>query len=378
MQSMRQEASFHAMRAALLEASDKPLEVVSDIDIEDPRAGEVLVRVSHCGVCHSDLSLANGTFPVMAPTVLGHEAAGTVEAIGAGVTELAVGDKVVLTPVPVCNACYWCVRGEYGCCVNNAAITTGTFNDGRTPLSRHGQPVLRGVGLGGFAERVITPVTGAIKVPDDTPLEVACVIGCAVQTGVGAVLNTARVPEGATVLVVGGGGIGIAIVQGARVAGAARIILSDPVESRREGALRFGATDVIDPKTENVIERVHAITNGIGVDDAFDAVGSSVAIETCLWSTRNGGTTVLVGAGSLDQSVSLAPPVIFMLSERKIMGSFLGGSSGRRDIPRLIALWKAGRIDLESMITDRRPLTEVNEAFADMTAGLGLRTVLNI
>jgi S-(hydroxymethyl)glutathione dehydrogenase/alcohol dehydrogenase len=366
------------MRAALLEASDKPLEVVGDVDIEDPRAGEVLVRVSHCGVCHSDLSLANGTFPVTEPTVLGHEAAGTVEAIGAGVTELAVGDKVVLTPIAVCNACYWCVRGEYGCCVNTAAVTTGTFNDGHTPLSRNGQRVLRGVGVGGFAERVITLATGAVKVPDDTPLEIACVIGCAVQTGVGAVLTTARVPEGATVLVVGGGGIGIAIMQGARIAGATRIILSDPVAARREAAPRFGATDVIDPTTENVIERVQALTGGIGVDDAFDAVGSGVAIETCIWSTRNGGTTILVGAGGLDQSVSLAPPVLFTLRERKIMGSFLGGSNGRRDIPRLIALWRAGRLDLESMITARRPLAEVNEAFADMTAGLGLRTVLTI
>ena len=204
------------MRAALLEASEKPLEVVSDIDIDDPRAGEVLVRVSHCGVCHSDLSLVNGTFPVMAPTVLGHEAAGVVEAIGPDVTELAVGDKVVLSPIAVCNKCYWCVRGEYGCCVNNAGIMSGTLMDGRTPLSRHGAPVLRGVGLAGFAELVITPVSGAVKVADDTPLEVVCVIGCAVQTGVGAVLNTARVPEGATVLVIGAGGIGISIVQGAR------------------------------------------------------------------------------------------------------------------------------------------------------------------
>jgi len=181
------------MRAALLEASEKPLAIVGDVDIDEPRAGEVLVRVSHCGVCHSDLSLVNGTFPFVAPTVLGHEAAGVVDAVGAGVTSVAPGDKVVLTAIPVCNACYWCVRGEYGCCVNAASITTGTLADGRTPLSRQGLPVLRGVGLGGFAEYVITIETGAIKVAPDIPLDVACVIGCAVQTGVGAVLNTARV-----------------------------------------------------------------------------------------------------------------------------------------------------------------------------------------
>jgi len=366
------------MRAALLEASETPLKVVNDVDIEDPRSGEVLVRVSHCGVCHSDLSLVNGTFPVTAPTVLGHEAAGVVAQVGADVTELAVGDKVVLSPIAACNACYWCVRGEYGCCVNTASVSTGELSDGRTPLSRHGAPVLRGVGVGGFAEYVLTPTSGAVKVPDDTPLEVACVIGCAVQTGVGAVLNTARVPEGATVLVVGGGGIGIAITQGARLAGAVRIIVSDPVSSRREAALQFGATDVIDPSTEDVIGRVHAITNGIGVDDAFDAVGSTVAIETCVWSTRNGGTTVLVGAGGLDQTMNLSPPVMITLSERKIVGSFLGSCNSRRDIPRLVALWRAGRLDLEGMITARRPLVEINDAFADMTAGLGLRTVVAI
>jgi S-(hydroxymethyl)glutathione dehydrogenase/alcohol dehydrogenase len=366
------------MRAALLEVSETPLEVVNDVDIEDPRAGEVLVRVSHCGVCHSDLSLVNGTFPVTAPTVLGHEAAGVVAAIGADVTALAVGDKVVLSPLAACNACYWCVRGEYGCCVNAAAVSTGQLSDGRTPLSRHGTPVLRGVGVGGFAEYVLTPTTGAVKVPDDTPLDVACVIGCAVQTGVGAVLNTARVPAGATVLVVGGGGIGIAITQGARLAGAVRIIVSDPVAARRDAALHFGATDVIDPTSEDVFGRVQAITDGIGVDDAFDAVGSTVAIETCVWSTRNGGTTVLVGAGGLDQTMNLSPPVMITLSERKIVGSFLGSCNSRRDIPRLIALWRAGRLDLEGMITARRPLVEINDAFADMTAGVGLRTVVAI
>jgi Zn-dependent alcohol dehydrogenase len=366
------------MRAALLEASEKPLAIVDDIDIEDPRAGEVLVRVSHCGVCHSDYSLVNGTFPFVQPAVLGHEAAGVVEAIGDGVTTVAPGDKVVLTPIPACDRCYWCLRGEYGCCVNAAGVTLGTFVDGRTPLSRHGAPILRGVGLGGFAEYVLTPESGAVKVADDTPLEIACVIGCSVQTGVGAVVNTARVPEGATVLVVGAGGVGIAITQGARIAGASRIIVSDPVAQRREAALRFGATDVIDPTSEDVVSRVHALTDGIGVDDAFDAVGSGALVEMCLWATRNGGTTVMVGAGGLDQNVSLAPAVVFMASERKLVGSFLGSCNSRREIPRLLALWRAGRLDLEGMITSRRPLEEINEAFEDMGAGRGLRTVLTI
>jgi Zn-dependent alcohol dehydrogenase len=366
------------VRAALLEASEKPLAVVDDVDIEDPRPGEVLVRVSNCGVCHSDLSMQNGTYPFIAPTVLGHEAAGVVEAIGTGVTTLVPGDRVVLTAVNVCNKCYWCVRGEYGCCVNTVSLTTGVFPDGHTPLSRHGQPVLRGVGLGGFAELVITTETGAIKVDDDTPLEIACVIGCAVQTGVGAVLNTAEVVEGATVLVAGAGGIGISIVQGARIAGAAKVIVSDPNAERRDNAQRFGATDAIDPSTQDVMGSVHQLTGGIGVDYAFDAVGAGAVIESLIWATRNGGTTVMVGAGGLDQSVTLAPPVVFTLSERKIMGCLLGSCNGRRDIPRLLSLWRAGRLDLEGMITAQRPLGDINDAFDDMTAGRGLRTVLTI
>jgi Zn-dependent alcohol dehydrogenase len=234
------------------------------------------------------------------------------------------------------------------------------------------------VGVGGFAELVITPETGAVKVPDDTPLEIACVIGCAVQTGVGAVLNTAKVPECASVLVAGGGGIGISIMQGARIAGATRIILSDPVDSRREAAGRFGATDTIDPTKENVVEVVQRITNGIGVDNSFDAVGSTVAIEACINATRNGGTTTLVGAGALDQTIPLPPPVLWTLTEKKLIGSTLGSCYGRRDIPRFVQLWRTGRLDLEGMITARRPLVEVNEAMADMTAGIGLRTVLTI
>ena len=366
------------MRAAVLEASEKPLVVVDDVEIEAPRAGEVLVRVSHCGVCHSDLSLVNGTYPFVAPTVLGHEAAGVVEEIGAGVTTLAPGDHVVLTPIPVCNTCYWCVRGEFGCCVNAVSIISGTLVDGHTPLSRQGLPVLRGVGLGGFAEQVITTETGAVKIDPDIPLEIACVIGCAVQTGVGAVLNTARVPEGATVLVAGAGGIGIAIAQGARLADATQIIVSDPVAARREQATRFGATAVIDPTHDNVLSAVQRLTNGIGVDFAFDAVGAGSVIETCIAATRNGGTTVMVGAGGLDQSVTLAPPVMFGSTERKLLGCLLGGCSGPRDIPRLLSLWRAGRLDLEGMITARRPLDEINEAFADMTEGRGLRTVITI
>jgi Zn-dependent alcohol dehydrogenase len=362
------------MRAAVLEASGTPLTIAEDIDIEDPRAGEVLVRVRNCGLCHSDVSAMDGTFQPPVPIILGHEAAGVVEATGPGVTRVKAGDTVVLTPAPPCGHCYWCLRGEHSICVNASAISSNTFPDGGTRLSRRGGVVYRGVGMGAFGEYVVIQETGAIPVPEDTPLEIACVIGCAVQTGVGAVLNTARVPEGATVLVMGAGGIGIAIVQGARLAGASRIIVSDPVASRRDAAARFGATDVIDPGSEDVTAAVMRMT-GVGADYAFDAVGRSALVETGLWSTRAGGTTVLVGAGPLEDTLTI-PPVLLTVTEKKLLGSLLGSSNSPYEIPRLLALWRAGRLDLEGMVSAQRPLSEVNEAVADMKAGRGIRTVL--
>lgn len=363
------------MRAAVLEEAGRPLAVHDDIEIEAPRAGQVRVRVTHCGVCHSDLSIADGVFPSPTPIVLGHEAAGRVDALGPDVEGLAVGDQVVLTPIPPCGVCYWCVRGEPGVCVNAAALQTNTFADGRTGLSRGGTTVFRGIGLGAFAEFVVTPVTGAVKIPGDVPLEVACVAGCAVQTGVGAVLNTARVEAGATVLVMGLGGVGLSIVQGARLAGAARILAADPVAARREAAHRFGATDLIDPGATDVVGCAFDLT-GVGVDYAFDAVGRASLIQACVAATRNGGTTVCVGAAPMEDAIHVAPAALFTLQEKKLLGCALGSSNSLRDIPRLLSLWRAGRLDLEGLVTAHRPLDEINRAMDDLRTGRGIRTVL--
>ena len=291
------------MRAAVLEAHGKPLTLADDVEIAEPGPGQVRVAVAYCGVCHSDLSIVNGSFPAEPPIVLGHEATGTVEAVGAGVTMLAPGDAVVLTPAPPCGRCYGCVRGEPGTCVNTAALFGNSMPDGTTPLSWKGQPVKRGVGVAAFAEYVLTPETGAVKIPSDVPLDVACVIGCAVQTGVGAVLNTAGVEEGATVLVMGLGGIGISVVQGARVAGASRIIVSDPLLERRAAALQLGATDLLDPNSDEVISACHDLTGGIGVDYAFECAGAAPLINVGVQATRAGGTTVCVGAPPIDQKI---------------------------------------------------------------------------
>ena len=364
------------MQAALLEGPGHALRV-REITIAAPGPGQVRVRVHHCGVCHSDLSIVDGTFPSPLPIVLGHEAAGVVDAVGPGVTALHVGDHVVLTPCPPCGTCYWCVRGEPTVCVNALAIQTNAFPDGSTGLALDGQVVCRGVGLGAFAEYVVTQANGAVKIPADVPLDVACVIGCAVQTGVGAVLNTARIEEGATVLVMGLGGIGLSIVQGARLAGAARIIVSDPVAARRATAVRFGATDAIDPRADDVATRVMDLT-GVGVDYAFDAVGRGSLIQAGLAATRTGGTTVCVGAPPIDDVVTIAMPALFVVSEKKLCGCALGSSNSLREIPRLIALWQAGRLALEALITARRPLAEINAAMDDLKASRGIRTVLSL
>jgi Zn-dependent alcohol dehydrogenase len=365
------------MRAAVLEEAGKPLVVRDDVTIADPRPGHVRVRVRHCGICHSDLSLADGVFPSPTPIVLGHEAAGVVDAVGSDVEGLAPGDPVVLTPVAPCGTCYWCVRGEPGVCVNATMIATNTFRDGTTGLSRGGEVVFRGIGLAGFAEYAVVPASGAIKVGADVPLDVACVIGCAVQTGVGAVLNTARVEPGASVLVIGLGGIGLSIVQGARVAGAARIIAADPVPARREAARRFGATDLVDPAATDVVGRTMELT-GVGADYAFDAVGRGSLVQAALTACRNGGTTVAVGAAPIEDAITIMPAAAFTLSEKKLIGCTLGSCHSVRDIPRLIALWQAGRLDLESLITSRRPLADINQGMDDLRASRGIRTILTI
>lgn len=363
------------MRAALLEPTGRPLTVVDDIDVRDPGPGDVLVKVRACGVCHSDLSNANGTFPAPGPIVLGHEAAGIVEAIGPSVTSVAVGDRVIISPIATCGHCYQCLRGDFGVCEQAMAVTTGTFIDGSSPLSRGGATVYRGLGVGGFGEYSLVHESAAVRIPPDTPLDVACVIGCSIQTGVGAVLNTAKVTPGSTVLVLGLGGVGIAIVQGARLAGASRIIVSDPLASRRDAAARFGATDAIDPTTDDVTGRVLALTGG-GVDYAFEAVGKGSLVEHAIWTVRPGGMIVMVGAAPITDGVTINPAVVFMASEKKLVGSFLGSCNSRRDIPRLLGLWRGGHLDFEAMITRRRPIDEINDAFADMEAGLGIRTVL--
>ena len=364
------------MRAAVLEQQGKPLVLRDDVEIQDPGPGQVRVRVSHCGLCHSDLSVIDGAFPSSVPVILGHEAAGIVDQIGPGVRGLTKGDHVVLTPCPPCGRCYWCVRNEPSHCEQSLGLYTHSFPDGSTGISRKGEKIGRGLNVGAFAQFTLAAETGAVKIPKEVPLDVACVIGCAVQTGVGAVLNTAMVEEGATVLVLGLGGIGLSVVQGARIAGAARIIAVDPLPDRRNAAKAMGATDLLDPTQEDVQVRVREIAP-VGVDYAFECAGKAKLVEAGIAAARNGGTIVAVGAPPIGESITIAPAAAFTASGKRLLGTILGGVNSLRDIPRYVALWQTGRLQLENMITGHRPLADINAALDDLRAGKGIRTVLD-
>jgi Zn-dependent alcohol dehydrogenase len=362
------------MLAAVLESYGDELTVYDDVECGEPGPGQVRVRVLSCGVCHSDLHMGGGFTP--APLIPGHEAAGEIDATGPGVTGVVAGDRVIVTPMPSCGRCRACLRGHPSLCDDARPWVSGLLPDGRAPFTWRGQHVRRGNGVGAFAELVLVSANAVVKIPDDLPTGLACLLSCAVQTGVGAVLNTAKVEPGSSVLVMGLGGVGQAIVQGARIAGATTIIASDPVADRREMARGFGATDVVDPLVEDVVAVARERCGG--VDYAFDAAGSPALAKTGFKATGLGGTVVLVGAPRSDAMLDGIPQGLVVGQEKRILGSMMGTGNPGRDVPMLIGLWRNGALDLEGMVTAHRPLAELREALTDLEAGTGLRTVIDI
>lgn len=364
------------MRAALLRSPSGTFDVVDDLAVGDPGPGEVMVRVHHSGICHSDLTVVE--MGHWHPIVLGHEAAGEVVALGPGVTGLSVGQPVVIAPLAPCGHCEACGRQRGTECLEALGFMSHLRPDGSTPLSHHGDPVFRGLGVGGFSELTVVSALAVAPVPDEMPLHLACLLGCAIQTGVGAVLTTAEVRPGTRVLVMGGGGVGQAVVQGARIAGAKDIILSDPLLERRQQALALGATAVIDPTTDDLGQAVQELTSGHGVDYAFEAAGRASLVTQGIEACAVGGTTVMVGAPPVDESVTIDAAVLFMTLQKRLMGSVLGHSWPQRDIPRLAALWQDGSLLLDGMVSHRVDLTEINEGFDRLRAGQGIRTVVDV
>ena len=361
--------------AAVLEAPRKPL-TVTDIDVEPPRAGEVMVEVGASGVCHSDISVWNETLAHPVPLVLGHEAAGTVAEVGAGVTSVAPGDRVVLSWLAQCGTCFYCVARQPQLCeVAGVAFARGTLLDGTTRYRRDGQPLYQMAGLGTFTERCVVPEAAAVKIPDTIPLASAALIGCGVLTGFGAAVNTAGIRVGDTVAVLGCGGVGLSAVQGARIAGAGMIIAIDLHEERLAMAARLGATHTLQP-SDTVAKEVRALTGGRGADHVLEVVGRQQTVRDAIRMTRRGGQVVLVGAAGDDVTVTLPAFSGVVMTEKVIRGSLYGSSDVRRDVPRLVSLYQSGLLKLDEMVTETFPFAQVNDAVEYCAAEKGARAVV--
>jgi S-(hydroxymethyl)glutathione dehydrogenase/alcohol dehydrogenase len=344
---------------------------VEEVDLDPPKAGEVQIRMAAAGVCHSDLSALNGTIPVEFPLALGHEGAGVVEEVGDGVVHVRPGDHVVMSFVPNCGVCFHCLRNEAYLC--RSTPRGGTMVDGTMRRRWKGAPLGAFISLGNIAERVVCPAMNVVPIPRDIPLRAAALIGCGVTTGVGAAIHTARVTPGSTVAVFGCGGVGLAVVQGARIAGAARIFAVDVSDAKLAMAKRFGATEAF--AADVARDRILESTAKIGVDFAFEVIGSPAVVETALKVTRRGGTTVVVGVGKLGDSIQV-DAFAFPLSGKTLRGCIFGSANPREDFPRLLDLYRAGRLDLEGMVTRTYGIDEAPDAFADLERGVNARGVI--
>jgi S-(hydroxymethyl)glutathione dehydrogenase/alcohol dehydrogenase len=353
------------IQAPVLHRAREP-QVVESIELEEPKQGEVLVRMAASGVCHSCLHAADGSWShVKTPIVLGDEGAGTVERVGAGITGLEAGDHVILSWAPQCGRCHYCATGRPNLCERRP--DPGTMYDGTTRMKLNGQPVYHYGTVASYAPYSVVPESCAIKVTKEIPLEKAALIGCSVMTGVGSVLNSARVPAGASLAVFGCGGVGLNAVQGGRLASAHPLIAVDVGTNKLEYARGMGATHLIDASNEDPVAAIQRIT-GRGVDYAIVAVGHAGAAVQAFESLAKGGTCVVVGLAPTGQKIEIDPRLL-VSPERRLIGSSYGGASVYDDFPRMVSLYLAGKLRIDELITKRYSIHEANEAFRALAAG---------
>lgn len=363
------------MRAVVFTSPDQPVEVL-DVDLAPPGPGEVKVKIAGAGVCHSDLHLQKGEWPHPTPLVMGHEGSGVVVEVGAGVTHLVEGDHVVISWVAPCGLCRHCLAGREARCEVAATIVLpgGVLYDGTSRLSRNGQTVHHYLGTSSFAEYAVVPATGAIKIRKDAPLDVVALVGCAVATGVGAVNNTAGVEVGATVVVIGCGGVGLSVVQGARLAGASRIVAVDVRREKAELAMTLGATDLVDASDVDAVEAVRDLISD-GIDYAFDAIGKTTTTEQAIAMLGLGGAAVIVGLPATGAKASFEP-LALAEADQRILGSNYGSVRPAIDIPVMVDQYMAGDLKLEEMVSDRRGLEDAARSLDELRTGAPLRTLL--
>jgi alcohol dehydrogenase len=370
------------IRAAVLNAmgvqppysETKPI-AIETIDLEEPGPGEVLVKVAAAGLCHSDLSIINGSRPRPMPMVIGHEAAGIVERTGPGVDDLKQGDHVIFVFMPSCGRCGPCSEGRPALCDPGlAANIAGTLISGARRLKKNGAYINHQVGVSSFAEYAVVSRNSLVKVDAALPLDIAALFGCAVLTGMGAVVNAAGVTAGSTVGIVGMGGVGLSAMLGALAAGASRVVAVDLLDNKLALARQLGASDAFNAKRERVVEEIREATKG-GLDYAIETAGEAAAMEIAYKITRRGGTTVTIGLPPPD--ATLAVPLVQMVAEeRTVRGSYLGSSVPLRDLPRYIALYRQGRLPVDRLLTDRLKLDEINLGFERLRRGEAVRQVV--
>lgn len=358
------------VKGAVFREIGEPLSI-EDVEVADPGPDEVLVRTVACGVCHSDLHFVQGSIKGPSPCIPGHEPAGIVEAVGERVSSVAPGDHVIACTSMFCGRCHQCMQGRPHLCTNRGACRRAK---GEAPrLSQGGSEIYQFADLSAFAEAMLLHETAVVKIDPEIPLDRAALVGCAVTTGVGAALNTAQVTPGSSVAVFGAGGVGVSIIQGARIAGARQIIAVDLLDTKLETAKHFGATDTINPSAGDPVRAIKKLSGG-GVDFAFEAVGNVDLVAQCFYSTAPHGLTVVVGAIAPDQTLSLIPGHFFL--EKRIAGCMMGSNRFHIDAPHYLELYRQNRLDLDSMVTRQARLDDVEEAFRAMENGEVIRTVL--
>ncbi|MAI78237.1 MAG: alcohol dehydrogenase [Deltaproteobacteria bacterium] len=359
------------MKAAVMRANNEPLQL-EELQIDDPAPNEVLLKTSASGICHSDLSVIEGGLPYPPPAVLGHEPAGVVEAIGEAVTDFVVGDHVIGCLSLWCGVCKFCTGGRPYLCMTQFL---GRPEGAKSRISTlQGEPISQFANLSSFAEKMLCPERSLVKIRDDMPMDRASLIGCGVTTGLGAALNTVNIPAGASVVIVGCGGVGLAALQGARIVGAGKIIAVDAQSWKFNLAQELGATDCIDATKGDPVAAVHALTEG-GADFVFECIGLAATVQQSIGMTGRGGTTVLVGVVPMTEMVPISASDL-TLQEKTVRGSYMGSNRFRFDMPKYIDFYLDGRLRLDEMISARLPLEEINEGFDRMRKGEVARQVV--
>ncbi|HZT20058.1 MAG TPA: Zn-dependent alcohol dehydrogenase [Dongiaceae bacterium] len=357
------------MKAAVCRAFGQPL-AIEEVEIAEPGPGEIKVKIAACAICHSDIHYIEGAWGGQLPAVYGHEAAGTVESVGPGVDAIAPGDHVVVTLIRSCGHCHYCIQGAPTQCETKFAL------DAKGPLTgKDGAPVWHGLRTGAFAEYAVVHASQAVAIDRKVPLDSASLLGCGVITGYGAVANTARLPSGAHVAVIGTGGVGLNAIQAASLLGARSVIAIDVSAEKREAARAFGATHGVDPRAEKPHREIRALTGGRGADFVFVTVGAKEAVEQAFTFIGRGGTVVIVGMPA-DGVMASFEPTRLAAAGQKVLGSLMGSTRVPVDIPALVDLYKQRRLKLDELITGRYPLERINEAIASVLRGEALRNVI--